>query len=55
MRCYVEVSANHGYSIGEVIKGKFKPEIRLLLMYYNNRFRLEQKEYEKMQEKNSGD
>ena len=50
MRVYVEVSKNHGYSIGEVIRGKFNPEIKLLIMYYNHVFRLEQREYEKMKE-----
>lgn len=54
MQVYVEVSKNHGYSIGEVIRGKFDPEIRLLIMYYNHVFRLEQKEYEKMKEQNMG-
>lgn len=51
MRVYVEVSKNHGYSIGEVIRGKFTPEIKLLIMYYNHVFRLEQQEYEEMKEK----
>lgn len=50
MRVYVEVAKNHGYSIGEVIRGKFTPEIKLLIMYYNHVFRLEQGEYEKMKE-----
>ena len=50
MRVYVEVSKNHGYSIGEVIRGKFNPEIKLLIMYYNHVFRLEQRGYEKMKE-----
>lgn len=49
MQCYIEVSRNHGYTVTEVIRGKFTPEIRLLLMYYNNKFRTEQKEYEKME------
>ncbi len=52
MRVYVEVSKNHGYTIGEVIRGKFTPEIKLLLMYYNNQFILEKREYEKMKEEN---
>jgi hypothetical protein len=51
MRVYVEVAKNHGYTIGEVIRGKFTPEIKLLIMYYNHMFRLEQKEYEEMKEK----
>ena len=51
MRVYVEVAQNHGYTIGEVIRGKFTPEIKLLIMYYNHMFRLEQKEYEEMKEK----
>lgn len=46
---YVEVSKNHGYTITEVIRGKFIPEIRILIMYYNNKFRLEEKEYKKME------
>jgi len=49
MQCYIEVSRNHGYTVTEVIRGKFTPEIKLLLMYYNNKFRTEQKEYEKME------
>lgn len=52
MRVYVEVSKNHGYTIGEVIRGKFNPEIKLLIMYYNHVFRQEQKEYEEMKENN---
>ncbi len=48
MRCYIEVSRNHGYSIGEVIRGKFDPEIQLLIRYYNHQFHLEHHEYEKM-------
>ena len=54
MRVYVEVSKNHGYSIGEVIRGKFTAEIKLLLMYYNNKFLLEQYEYEKMKKEQDG-
>jgi len=49
MRVYVEVSKNHGYTISEVIRGKFTPEIRLLIMYYNHMFHLEQQEYERME------
>lgn len=52
MRVYVEVSKNHRYTIGEVIRGKFNPEIRLLIMYYNYVFRQEQREYEEMKENN---
>ena len=48
MRVYVEVSKNHNYSIDYVIKHKFDPEIKILLMYYNNLFRLEAAEVEKM-------
>jgi hypothetical protein len=48
MQVYVEVSKNHGYSIGEVIRGRFTPEIRLLIIHYNHMFRLEQHENEKM-------
>ena len=59
MQVYVEVSKNHGYSITEVMKGQYVPEIRLLIMYYNNKFRLEQKEYEKIrkeyEQKNGGE
>lgn len=54
MRVYVEVSKNHGYSIGEVIRGKHNPEIKLLIMYYNHVFRQEQHEYEKMKEEQEG-
>lgn len=54
MRVYVEVSKNHGYSIGDVIRYKFTPEIRLLIMYYNHQLRLEQGEIEKMNEENRG-
>ena len=49
MQVYVEVSKNHGYSISEVIRKKFTPEIQLLIRYYNHKFRVEQKEYEKME------
>lgn len=45
----MEVSANHGILIEEVIRGKFTPSIRLLIMYYNNKFRTESKEIEKME------
>ena len=48
MRCYVEVSKNHGYTIGEVIRNKFHPQIRLLIQYYNHVFHMEHNEYEKM-------
>lgn len=34
----------------DVIRLKFRPDIKLLLMYYNHQFRLEQHEYEKMEE-----
>lgn len=49
MRVYVEVSKNHGYSIGEVIRYKFDPEIRLLIQYYNNKFHQEYHEYKKIE------
>lgn len=49
MQVYVEVSANHGIPIEDVIRGKFTPSIRLLVMYYNNKFRTESKEIEKME------
>jgi len=49
MRCFVEVSKNHGYSITDVIRYRFRPDIRLLIMYYNHQFRLEYREYEKME------
>ena len=45
----MEVSRNHGYPLIQVIREQYRPEIRLLIMYYNNQFRLEQKEYEKME------
>lgn len=54
MRVYVEVSKNHGIPIGDVIRHKFDPEIKLLIMYYNHIFRLEQEEYEKMKEEHEG-
>ena len=50
MQVYVEVSKNHNFTIEEVIRGKFTPQIRLLIMYYSNKFRMEQKEYEEMKE-----
>jgi hypothetical protein len=50
MQVYVEVSKNHGYSLEYVMRNKFNPEIRLLVMYYNNQFRIEQKEYEKIEQ-----
>ena len=37
-------------SLYEVIKRKFDPEIKLLIMYYNHQFRLEYNEYKKMEE-----
>lgn len=49
MRVYVEVSKNHGYSIGEVIRRKFDPEIRLLIQFYNHQFHLEHNEYVKIE------
>lgn len=51
MQVYIEVSRNHNIPITDVIRGKFRPETRLLIMYYNNKFRLEQKEVEKMEKK----
>ena len=50
MRCYVEVSKNHGYDIGDVIRRKFDPEIQLLLRYYSYVFYTEYHEYEKIEE-----
>lgn len=50
MHIYVQVSSNHGYSLEYVLRNKFNPEIRLLIMYYNHKTLLEQKEYEKMEE-----
>jgi hypothetical protein len=50
MQVYVEVSRNHGYSLEYVMRNKFNPEIRLLILYYNNKLRLEQKEYEKIEQ-----
>ena len=49
LHVYVEVSKNHGYTLGEVMRHKFHPEIRLLIMYYNHKFLSEQREYEKME------
>lgn len=49
MRVYVEVSKNHGYNIIDVIRGQFRPDIRLLIIYYNHLFHLEQREYEKLE------
>lgn len=46
---YVEVSKNHGYSLGEVIRNKFDPEVRLLIQFYNHQFHLEYHEYEKLE------
>lgn len=48
MRVYVEVSKNHGYSLEEVIRGKFDPEIRMLIQFYNHQFYLEYHEYNKI-------
>ncbi|RAP51134.1 MAG: hypothetical protein BZ138_06010 [Methanosphaera sp. rholeuAM270] len=50
MQVYVEVSKNHGIPIDEVIRGKFTPSIKLLIMYYNYKFYVEQHEYEKLEE-----
>lgn len=44
MQVYVEVSKNHNIPIEEVIRGKFKPSIRLLITYYNHVFNLQRKE-----------
>lgn len=49
MHVYVQVSSNHGYSLEYVLRHKFDPEIKLLIMYYNYKTQLEQKEYEKME------
>lgn len=49
MRVYVEVSKNHGYNIGEVIRRKFEPEIQLLIRYYSNYFYEEHHEYERIE------
>lgn len=49
MQVYIEVSKNHSIPIAEVIKGKFKPEIRILIMYYSYQFQMEQKEYERIE------
>ena len=51
MRVYVEVSKNHGIPIMDVIKGKFKPEIRLLILYYNHQFHLEKHELDEIEQK----
>lgn len=48
LQVYVEVSKNHNIPLGEVIRRKFDPEIRLLIMYYNHTFNLQRKEYEEM-------
>ena len=52
MRVYVEVSKNHNIPIGEVIRRKFDPEVKILIMYYNHIFRLEHQEMEKIKEEN---
>lgn len=49
MQVYIEVSKNHNIPLDEVIRGKFTPSIRLLIMYYNNKFRLEEKEIQKIE------
>ncbi len=49
MQVFVEVSKNHHYSLEYVMRNRFNPEIKLLIMYYNNKFRTEQKEYEKLE------
>jgi len=49
---YVEVSKNHSIPIGEVIRKKFHPEIKALIMYYNYKIMNEQKEYEKIKKEN---
>ena len=48
---YVEVSKNHGYALDYVIRNKFEPTIRLLIQFYNHKFRLQEREYEKLEEK----
>ena len=47
---YIEVSKNHNIPLHVLIREKFRPENRILLMYYNNLIRRKQKEYEKMEE-----
>lgn len=49
LQVYVEVSKNHNIPLDEVIRGKFRPTIRLLIMYYHHMFQERQKEYEKME------
>ena len=49
MRVYVEVSKNHGYTVGEVIRRKFEPEIQLLIRYYSYQFYEEYHEYERIE------
>ena len=50
MKVYVTVSRNHNIPIMDVIMRKFCPDIKLLLMYYNHQFLLEQQEYEEIKE-----
>ena len=45
---YIEVSKNHNIPLGDVIRRKFDPEVRILIMYYNHQLRLQEKEYEKI-------
>lgn len=52
MQVYIEVSKNHNIPIDEVIRKKFTPSIKLLIMYYNHRLNLERKEYKELEEKN---
>ena len=48
---YFEVSKHLRCSPTEVIKNKFRPDIKFLIIKYSQRLRQKQKEYEDIQDK----
>lgn len=50
MQVYIEVSKNHNIPIGQVIREKFRPEMRLLIMYYNHQMYTKMHQAEEMEE-----
>lgn len=49
---YFRISKYHGYTIDEVIRKKFQPQIRFLIYKYTQIILQEQEEYEKLEEQN---
>jgi hypothetical protein len=46
---YVKVSEHLSIPVSEVIRRKFEPDFRVLIMYYHNQLIEEEKAYEKQQ------